>query len=439
LLLDEVLKVSKSEAAVRLLSALCGLAAIPLIYLLGRALMRPAVGLIAAAFLALSPFALYYSQEARPYALLLLLSLASVYSLLVAVERHAWWKWIIYALVTIAGLYTHYFVVFLILAQGIVLLSFGEYRKTALSRWALCQVAAIFSFLPWFPYMLFQFHWQSAQGGQTWVPQVGALLIPHTFYQFSLGYSAANIKSLEDLAANTGLLVPGTLGFGIPFFVSLLSIKRYPLAGRWAWLILAITIGTTFLLNLKLHFYQPTYLAGIMPLYLILLASGVWLLRRSLLLPISLILMASLYGISLSNYYSNPQFSKEDWRGAAAYLQAQVKPTDIIVFHKSWLRDPFNYYYTGETPQAVLPDKILSPDAPVMQEIKRELSAHPTVWLIVAHNFDTGSYYRDLLGRWFLEKNCRVFQVGRAIVVCEFAPREKPSVSQKAAEWKKTQ
>jgi len=56
----------RSEAALRSLSLLAGLISIYLLYLLGRALLGAGVGLISAALLALSPFALYYSQEARP-------------------------------------------------------------------------------------------------------------------------------------------------------------------------------------------------------------------------------------------------------------------------------------------------------------------------------------------------------------------------------------
>jgi hypothetical protein len=250
-------------------------------------------------------------------------------------------------------------------------------------------------------------------------------MLPYTFYQFSLGDSTASIQNATDLAANSGLLIPALLGFGIPFFVSLLALKRYPLLSRWAWLMLAATIGVAFCLHLKLHFYQPTYLIAALPLYLIILAAGLWLLRRSFLLPLSLLLILPLLGFSLNNYYFNPHFAKENWRGVAAHLQEEANPEDIILFHKSWLKTPFDYYYSGTTAQMALPDNLIPDKAPEMKELKGSLSVHPAIWLIQAHTYHTGSYYRELLGQWFLEQDCKIFQTGRAITVCRFVPQQK--------------
>ena len=64
--------VGDSEVALRLLSVACGTGLIVFTYLVGTALFRPRTGLIAAVFVAFSPFAVYYSQEARMYVMLAL-------------------------------------------------------------------------------------------------------------------------------------------------------------------------------------------------------------------------------------------------------------------------------------------------------------------------------------------------------------------------------
>ncbi len=66
---------SEEEWALRLLSALCGIAAIPLVFLLGREADDRWTGAAAALILALSPYHVQISQEARNYALLSLLAL----------------------------------------------------------------------------------------------------------------------------------------------------------------------------------------------------------------------------------------------------------------------------------------------------------------------------------------------------------------------------
>ena len=64
--------VGDGPAAVRLLSALLSTLTIPAMYLLGRRLLGPAVGILAALILALSPFHVRFAQETRMYALLML-------------------------------------------------------------------------------------------------------------------------------------------------------------------------------------------------------------------------------------------------------------------------------------------------------------------------------------------------------------------------------
>ncbi|MGD8819304.1 MAG: glycosyltransferase family 39 protein, partial [Anaerolineae bacterium] len=65
--------------AIRLFSVLTGLASIPCLYAVGRRLAGTTVGLLAALFLAVSPFHIYYSQEVRMYGLVTLLCLAAFF------------------------------------------------------------------------------------------------------------------------------------------------------------------------------------------------------------------------------------------------------------------------------------------------------------------------------------------------------------------------
>jgi mannosyltransferase len=63
----------------RLPSALAGWLCIPAIYLLGKRLYSGREGLMAALFVAVLWAPIYYSQEARPYSMLILLSILNSY------------------------------------------------------------------------------------------------------------------------------------------------------------------------------------------------------------------------------------------------------------------------------------------------------------------------------------------------------------------------
>lgn len=123
-----------SEAGLRSLSALAGTATIPFAYLAGAALVTRRAGLIAALLVAVNPFLVWYSQEARAYALATLFVAAG---LAFAAQAHrgstlAVFGWGIASALAIA---THYFAVFVVAAEVVWLLAAGRpaRRLTALS------------------------------------------------------------------------------------------------------------------------------------------------------------------------------------------------------------------------------------------------------------------------------------------------------------------
>ena len=109
------------EAGLRSLSALAGTATIPVAYGAGAVLVSRRAGIVAAALVAVNPFLVWYSQEARSYALLALLGAGSVLALGHALRggRRALAAWAAVAALAIA---THYFAVFLVAAEAAWLL-----------------------------------------------------------------------------------------------------------------------------------------------------------------------------------------------------------------------------------------------------------------------------------------------------------------------------
>jgi uncharacterized membrane protein len=129
-----------SEWALRLPSAVAGWLCIPAIYLLGKKLYSEREGIMAALFVAVLWAPVYYSQEARPYAMLILLSILTSYfwwDLMLGLryrgelpKREAAW----YIVCGVLCAYTHYFGLLLVLLQGVALaaLAFDRLRQTAI-------------------------------------------------------------------------------------------------------------------------------------------------------------------------------------------------------------------------------------------------------------------------------------------------------------------
>src|SRR3954452_20269392 len=147
LLLDGWMRVfGDSEAAIRSLSALIGTATILLGFEIGCRLATARVGLVLAALVAVNPLLVWFSQEARPYALLVLLSGASFLFFAEALERPTGKLLAGWAIASGLAFATHYFAGLLILPEAIWLVHRVRPRRPvlmAVGGFALIPVALV--------------------------------------------------------------------------------------------------------------------------------------------------------------------------------------------------------------------------------------------------------------------------------------------------------
>jgi mannosyltransferase len=126
------------EVGLRALSALLGTLTIPVVYAIGATLASRRAGLVAAGLAAVSPALVWYSQEARSYPLVILLSALSLLFACRAVTRGrdrdvGWW-----AVTSALALLSHYFAVFLVAGEAVwLLLGFPRRRPVAIALAAI--------------------------------------------------------------------------------------------------------------------------------------------------------------------------------------------------------------------------------------------------------------------------------------------------------------
>src|SRR4051812_41293978 len=112
-----------SEAGIRSLSAVFGTATVPVAYAIGARLVSRRAGLLAALAVAVSPLLVWYSQEARAYALLVLTSALTIWFFAAALqepERRRWLWW--WAAASSLALLSHYFAAFVVAPEAAWLL-----------------------------------------------------------------------------------------------------------------------------------------------------------------------------------------------------------------------------------------------------------------------------------------------------------------------------
>ena len=99
-----------STTGARAWAVVLGVIACALMYAAGRLWFGSRfVGLSAAFLLAIAPFHIYYSQEARPYSLLVVATLLNLCAFQLAVRHRGVLSWAVYSLAITVGLYAFYF------------------------------------------------------------------------------------------------------------------------------------------------------------------------------------------------------------------------------------------------------------------------------------------------------------------------------------------
>jgi hypothetical protein len=367
----------RSEAGLRILSVLPGVALVPLVYAVGRRLLSSSDGLVASALTAVSPCWLMVSQEARMYSLLSLAGAASVLALLgILGSRRPGWRflWVVGAWTLVA---THHVGWFLV---GTELLWLGWRRgRDGWSEALLLGCIVVLLYAPILPRSFAQVSSRLRQpaggllhGGVRGVLRVGAVL-----YRMGTGYALPHGRLW---------LILGV----VPIALAIVGVVRTAGQPRAAGLLVAWLLPVATFVALE---GSPANVAAhAAGAYLLLVGAGLWRAGRAR-LPLCLLLTV-LWGAGLWSYYHLPGYPlhPEDWRSLARHLEQQCDEGDLIYLtgsRNSYFT--FEYYYKGHckfacrVPETQLyeMEKRPSRGTPGVREaVEERLQSHPVVWVV---------------------------------------------------------
>ncbi len=368
---------------VRSLSAVISVAAIPVIYLLGKRLFSSNTGVLAAALFSVHAWQVRYAQEARSYSLYVLLSALSCLFFLAAIEKPTHPRWNAYIACAVLAIYSHFFAVLVVGAQWAAF-SFLN-RDEAVSagfRRSLKIIGLLF--LP-----LAVFIVSRGTGPLSWInrPGLGDL---HRFLLDLTGNGGDALLLLYAACCALALAAGGWSAHRLTF-----TSWRYLFLLSWLGVPVAITLAFSFIRPVFLPRYMLTCVA---PLVL-LAAAGLTRLRPRSLAGILVIAMMALSVRGTWAYYrADFDLGREDWRGATQYVLQNAREGDGILFHSAQARMPFEYYSGGQPVrhrlQVIFPaygrgERLSYLDflANAKKAPLAEISGHyPRVWLVLAHN-----------------------------------------------------
>ena len=384
--------VGQSPVAVRALPVLLGTATVAMIYLLARRLFDHRVGLVAAAITAVSPFQIYYSQEARMYALLGFAATAMTYFFVRAWTGNRRLDWIAFSLFGAMTLYAHnlgfMFVAGLDLWIAWMWLTQRAWRWRRLGAVVVSHLLMIGLFAPWLAIVPSQLgKIQQAY----WVEQPGVTQLVQTLLIFHFAYDNEALPGwLLPLALVASVLVLTLVIFEL--VRQLRNPKPGLERGEWPrnqrlWFMAWLTF-VPILLTFVASQIRPVYIArALLPsslAYYVLIA-GV-LTARSVPKPIKwglLVPSVLIVAASLANHYTYAQFPRPPFDEAAAYLREHLEPGSAIV-HSNKLSFLPAHYYDRSLPQAFIADEPLSPSDTLAYPTQKALGLFATPDLATA-------------------------------------------------------
>ena len=298
------------EVGLRSMSALAGTATIPVAYLAGAVLVSRRTGLVAAALVATNPFLVWYSQEARSYALLALLCAGSVLAFGLALRgtRGGLAGW---AAVSALAIATHYFAVFIVAAETVWLLVRLRPRRPALLA-LLLPGAALLAHVP---LLLAQRGNGESVAGSSLVGRVAG--IPKNL---AVGYSFP-AEALGSALAAVLLLV------GVVLLVRLAPRERRGaiVAGSLALAVILIPVGLAFV-GID-YVIARNAIAAVVPAAVCV---GAGYATGRLGLAAAVVLCALSAAVALAPALDT-SYGRTDWRGAAEQLETADVARAIVV------------------------------------------------------------------------------------------------------------
>ncbi len=359
--------------------------------------------------------------------------------------RLGWW--IGFVLAAIALLYTHYFAAFLLIAFGLYFLLMllaqrSLDRRRLLVEGVSAALLVALAYLPWLPNALRRFgedasYWQGAlkldealrhiaisfTTGETvleqqaiplaWGVAVLALVCVVALFWGSLR-GQDNSESESQMASQThtrrssseqdsGLGGLAQTGPSKRIHRSSFIVHRSSIL--FVLLYLLVPIAAILLLSTSNPKFNPRYLMLASPALVLLLAGGLSIPLRlrspltidnsqltidnllRLLSLLALISLLALFAFSIRNWFADPAFTKDDWRGTVAYVKSQLQPGEAVVLVSGHAYPAWLYYAPDVEPLRLPASETLDVNAVLTlesaaQALSAGLAGAEGAWLV---------------------------------------------------------
>jgi len=407
---EAMLPFGDSLFSIRFVSVFWSVLVVALVYRVGqRAMRNKAVGILAALVTAVSALQVFYSQEARMYTMAAAWTTASLWCAVEILrcapfslagkrngdEGRGWW--IAFVITSLIGMYTHYFVSFVVIAEGLALLWVAWRDRRTFIRLAAATAIISAAYAPWIP---IQRQYAASQAFTRWellTPAVFVEVVRQTLMSWSvILYNVVPTKVFP--GADGGTLV--VAAFALLGAAAALRARR--IEATLMPLCVAVVLVLGWAINPILPVFQDRYLMIGTPAYLILVAAGLrwisdcglWIsvlrlstfdlrpLASKAILTIGVAGAIAPQALALRAWFTDPSFVKGEYGKAMAFVSARAQPGDILLLNNYIQWGLFDYYRPANVPAQLVPTEALGNDAQADAVLGPLVTGHTRAWLV---------------------------------------------------------
>lgn len=352
----------------RLFSTLWAIAAVLMMFFAAREVFDTRTGLWGALLCAISPYVVWYAQEARNPSMEMCISVILFWSFVRYIKSGSIAALVVLGICNVIGLFTHYFFILLLPAQWIYLMMYGS----RLQKWhgSAMLAGASLLFAVWIPSL-----W-----GQISMNRSGWLEPPTVFFPLELlaAFSNGIFYLNNQLIAGIGMMVCSALAlFGLLDWSY--KSKQRCVTLRYDSLRIAVILFfcTPLILAFCISWIKPImfegkrYLILILPYFLMCAAHGIRRIRSVKTAVIVVCVLSVCNGIFLYNLYAQRQ--KRPWKQATLLIEHYARPGDLFL-STDYTEGKLLLYYGLKTPQFV--------DIPDYRAYKKHLRGYNRLWFV---------------------------------------------------------
>ncbi len=321
------------EVGLRSLSALFGTLTVPVAYEAARLVGGRRVALVVGLLTAFSPALVWYSQEARAYAMVIFLCAVALLFFLRALDGWARRDLVVWAVASVLATATHYFALFVLVPMALWVLLRGPGLRQVLPVFAGIA-AGLLAILP-------QLLYQQEHGGVFWIGEIPMWpRVRDTVFFFAAGQEG--VSTMEDHRTEV-------FWAGVAFFVLCAAAAfawSRPAVRRRLLLVLGIA-ASVFLLPYLASFVGSDYVLerNFLPAWIpvtIVIAVGLCARRLRWVGPVVVAVVTLAFaGVVLAGVPRNPERQRDDWRSVAERIGPRTEDRTVSVspfWHAKTLR-----------------------------------------------------------------------------------------------------